>query len=298
MELLSIIKQWLTNLKHIRNYSEHTIRAYRIDLESFLHFMTNHSGQSDLDSLGKLQTLDIRSWLTFRLNQQIAPVSNARALSTLKNFFKYIMANYSIDLSHLLELRTPKSRKQLPRPISSNKIDTLIKTVEGAKAWTDLRDAAVLILLYGAGLRISEALNLNYKDFPLAEVLTIKGKGQKHRAVPILPIINIYIKAYIDKCPILLMENSPLFIGEKGGRLNMGMVQKKMAQLRNLLHLPKEATPHALRHSFATHLLDEHADLRVIQELLGHSSLSTTQRYMEVSIQNLKDVYSKSHPRK
>ncbi|MDP3935727.1 MAG: tyrosine recombinase XerC [Alphaproteobacteria bacterium] len=298
MALHILIKQWLTELKHIQNYSDNTTRAYSIDLKNFTSFLTQHIGPNDVDGLKKLQLVDLRAWLTSRLNQGIAPVSNARALSTLKHFFKYVMANYQIDLSHLLELRTPKSPKKLPRPISANKIDMLINTMESEKDWINLRDVALVVLLYGAGLRISEALSLNYKDFPLPEVLIITGKGQKQRTIPMLPIINTYIQVYLDHCPIVLTSDSPLFVGQRGGRLNMGMLQKKIAILRARLHLPDEATPHALRHSFATHLLDEHADLRVIQELLGHSSLSTTQRYMDVSIQNLKDVYVKSHPRK
>jgi integrase/recombinase XerC len=293
-----LIKKWLTELKHIRNYSDNTVRAYSIDLENFTRFLTQHIGQNDVEGLKQLQLTDIRAWLTSRLNQGISPVSNARALSTLKHFFKYVMAHYQIDLAHLLELRTPKSPKKLPRPISVNKIDALIKTMEAEKNWTDLRDVALVILLYGAGLRISEALSLNHKDFPLPEVITMTGKGQKQRAIPILSIINVYIQAYLNHCPLVLTADSPLFVGQRGGRLNMGALQKKIAMLRGRLHLPDEATPHALRHSFATHLLDEHADLRVIQELLGHASLSTTQRYMDVSIQNLKDVYIKSHPRK
>lgn len=296
--MVTIIDKWLTNLKDIQNYSENTIRAYRIDMESFVHFITHHVGGSDINTFKTLQLSDIRAWLTFRLNQGISPVSNARALSTLKHFLKYVMANHPVDLVHLLDMRTPKSKRKLPRPISVNKIDTLIETVEGTKDWMDLRDAAVLVLLYGAGLRISEALNLDYKDFPLSDVLVITGKGQKQRAVPILPVINTYIQAYLDKCPISFVTDSPLFVGQQGGRLNMCMIQKKMAKLKGILHLPDEATPHAMRHSFATHLLDENAELRVIQELLGHSSLSTTQRYMDVSIQKLKDVYAKSHPRK
>ncbi len=296
--MVTIFDEWLINLKNIRNYSENTIRAYRIDLENFIGFVANHTGETDLEALSKLQLSDIRAWLTARLNQGTLPVSNARALSTLKHFFKYVMANYPFDLAHLLELRAPKSIKRLPRPISANKIDTLIQLVEGEKEWVDLRDAAVLILLYGAGLRISEALSLNYKDFPLADVIIIKGKGEKQRAIPILPLVNTYITAYLKRCPFQFYADSPLFFGQRGGRLNMGVVQKKMAKVRSLLHLPDDATPHALRHSFATHLLDEHAELRVIQELLGHSSLSTTQRYMDVSIQNLKDVYFKTHPRK
>lgn len=299
MTLSTIIQKWLTELKYVRNYSDNTLRAYYSDLDHFLSFSQQHVGaEITLETLKTLQITDIRSWLTARLNQGISPVSNARALSTLKHFLKYLMKHHKVDVNHLLELCTPKYHKKLPRPLTYQKIDNLVNNITVANEWTDLRDAAILMLMYGAGLRISEALNLNYSHFPLSEILTITGKGSKQRIVPILPIINTYIEKYLKVSPYTLTATDPLFIGQRGKRLNMRIVQKKMAQLRALLHLPTDATPHALRHSFATHLLDEYADLRVIQELLGHSSLATTQRYMDVSMQNLKDIYTKTHPRK
>lgn len=298
MAVDNFIHKWLGELKHLRNFADNTLEAYRLDMESFTAFIMMHLGQCDVEGLSKLEGADIRAWLTYRLNQGISQTSNARALSALKHFFKYMTRHYFLDLEHLLEVRSPKLCKRLPRPISLTKIDRLIETIKSEQSWMDLRDAALVVLMYGAGLRISEALSLTYQDFPLPEVFVITGKGQKQRAVPILPIINTYIQDYIKKCPFPFGLSDPLFLGQRGGKLSERMLQKKMAQLRGVLHLPDEATPHALRHSFATHLLDEHADLRTIQELLGHASLSTTQRYMDVSLQSLKADYMRSHPRK
>lgn len=299
MTVFKVVQEWLIELKHIRNYSDNTLRAYETDLNNFLDFYTYHLGKKiELEDIEALQLTDIRSWLSSRLNSGILPVSNARALSTLKHFVKYLMHHWNLDLVHVLEVKGPKHQKRLPRPITSNKIEDLLENITSNNNWINLRDAAVIVLMYGAGLRISEALNLNYEAFPFSDVLIITGKGKKQRAVPILPIINEYIQKYLDSCPYSFAPHDPLFVGQRKGRLSMRVIQKKIASFRPLLHLPPEATPHALRHSFATHLLDESADLRIIQELLGHASLSTTQRYMDVSLQNLKDVYIKSHPRK
>lgn len=294
----AIIPKWLSDLKHLRNYSDNTLEAYKLDLDSFTQFITLHVGSSDVEVLKNLEGADIRAWLTYRLNQGISQASNARALSALKHFFKYLIRHYMLDLGHLLEMRSPKLKKRLPRPITPSKIDCLIETLHSEGGWSALRDVALVVLMYGAGLRISEALSLLFQDFPLPEVFVITGKGQKQRAVPILPVINTYIQAYLESCPYTFNVGDPLFRGQRGGKLNERMLQKKIANVRRLLHLPEEATPHALRHSFATHLLDEHADLRTIQELLGHASLSTTQRYLDVSLQSLKDDYNKSHPRR
>lgn len=296
--LHNFMDKWLNDLKYLRNYANNTLEAYRLDLESFNSFIIQHVGGADVEGLKHLEGSDIRAWLTYRLTQGISQASNARALSALKHFFKYMIRHHSLDLGHLLEMRSPKLRKRLPRPISYSKIDNLIEMIESEAEWTDLRDTTLVVLMYGAGLRISEALSLEFQDFPLPEVFVITGKGKKQRAVPILPIINTYIQAYVQKCPFSFNPKDPLFKGQRGSKLNERMLQKRFANLRTLLHLPAEATPHALRHSFATHLLDEHADLRTIQELLGHASLSTTQRYMDVSLQSLKHDYAKSHPRK
>jgi integrase/recombinase XerC len=297
-DLYKVMDKWLCDLKYLRSYADNTLEAYRLDLESFNSFIIQHLGGADVEGLEHLEGADIRAWLTYRLNQRVSQASNARALSALKHFFKYMIRHNSLDLGHLLEIRSPKLRKRLPRPISPSKIDNLIKTIESKEEWTDLRDTALVVLMYGAGLRISEALSLQFQDVPLPEVFVVTGKGRKQRAVPILPIINTYIQAYVQKCPFSFNSEDPLFKGQRGGKLNERILQKKIASLRTLLHLSAEATPHALRHSFATHLLDEHADLRTIQELLGHASLATTQRYMDVSLQSLKADYSKSHPRK
>lgn len=295
----NLIENWLTDLKYLKNFSANTLRAYKIDTHHFFDFLNAYWGEEiDLKKFSRIKVADIRAWLTVRINEGVAPVSNARALSALKHFFKYIMKKENIDLVPLLEVRTPKFGRRLPRPITFDKINLILDYVRGKESWTDLRDVALIMLMYGVGMRISEALNLNYKDFPLSDVLTITGKGQKQRIVPVLPVINNAIQSYLNKCPFKLNVNDPLFIGKQGRRLHMGALQKRMAKLRLSLHLPAEATPHALRHSFATHLLDEFADLRTIQELLGHSSLSTTQRYMDVSMQSLKDIYLKTHPRK
>lgn len=299
MGLYKVIEGWLIELKHIRGYSENTLRAYEGDICQFLDFCAHHLNiEIMLDTIRVIQISDVRAWLTHRLNHKVSAVSNARALSTLKHFFKYILRTHNLDVSHLLEVRAPKVIKRLPRPITSNKIKSLVTTIKADSDWTDLRDAALVVLLYGAGMRISEALSLNYRSFPFGEMITIEGKGKKQRVIPILPTINMHIQVYLNQCPYKFNADSPLFIGKRGGRLHMGMLQKRIAKLRPSLQLPAEATPHALRHSFATHLLDESADLRTIQELLGHASLSTTQRYMDVSIQNLKDIYRKTHPRK
>lgn len=299
MTPLILLGNWLTELKQIKNYSDHTLRAYGGDLENFFHFLQRHG--IDLNTLAAFETItvsDIRSWLTYRVKQGASHRSNARALSSIKHFIKYMIARCHINATHLLDMRSPKVSRQLPKPIPSEKILNLAEVVSDKGDWQDLRDRALIILLYGAGLRISEALNLNRDAFPFVDLLRIKGKGNKERLVPILPIINTYVDAYLKKCPHNLLATDPLFVGVRGGRLNMSLLQRKIAQLRSVLGLPANATPHALRHSFATHLLDEHVGLRDIQELLGHASLKTTQVYLDVSMQNLKDMYHKTHPRK
>lgn len=292
------LNQWLTHLSNARNYSPHTVRAYAQDLEHFCLFMEQHLNVSlTLSELEHLKQQDIRSWLSFRLQSGISQRSNARALSALKQFFNYLAQAHQVNINHLLQLKSPKQHTVLPRPIAFNKITQLISTLKKEANWTSLRDLTIVLLMYGSGLRISEALALNFAQFPFKDVLIINGKGQKERVIPILPIINDYAKAYLKTCPFSFQPDSPLFLGVQGKRLNMGMVQKRIAALRNELNLPKSVTPHAFRHSFATHLLDENTDLRIIQQLLGHASLSSTQHYMDVSLQNLKDIYHKAHPR-
>jgi integrase/recombinase XerC len=293
------VTQWLNQLTNIRNYSTNTIRAYSQDLESFLSFLNHHTNTiPTAHNLEQLTPKDIRAWLSFRLQAGSSQRSNARALSALKHFFNYLSKAHAINLTHLTNLKSPKKETSLPRPIAFEKIISVIEVLSEKKDWKNLRDLTIVLLMYGAGLRISEALNLNYSDFPFGEILVIKGKGQKQRAVPVLPIITQYAAAYVNACPLSFTPDHALFLGTQGKRLNMSVIQKRLVTIRQQLHLPADVTPHAFRHSFATHLLNEHTDLRIIQQLLGHASLSSTQHYLDVSLQSLKDIYHKTHPRK
>ncbi len=299
MLLHSLTKQWLTDLKHLKNFSSHTITAYQHDLEHLIQFLGQHLGETvSLNSFSKLTPSDLRAWLSDRHRKGISTTSNARALSATKTFANYLAKTQNLTIHAILDMRSPKLEEKLPRPLSHQHITSLLNNPISEVHWTNLRDTGAFTLMYGAGLRIGEALSLNYSDFPLPTVMTLTGKGNKQRAVPILPKINTYIQSYLNQCPFTFQLDSPLFIGKQGKRLNPGILQTSMRKFRLQFNLPDSVTPHALRHSFATHLLDENADLRTIQELLGHSSLSTTQRYTNVSLQHLKDAYRKSHPRK
>lgn len=292
------VNQWLNKLTTTQNYSAHTARSYAQDLDSFVSFISQHTNTPlTLTTIEHLTPQDVRAWLSHRLKNGISQRSNSRSLSAFKQFLNYLAKNHNININHLLQLKSPKQHTVLPRPIAFNKIMQLLKLLREDGNWKSLRDLTVVLLMYGSGLRISEALSLNYSHFPFRDILTIKGKGQKERVIPILPIINEYATSYVNLCPFNFTKDSPLFLGVQGKRLNMGVIQKRIATLRQELQLPKTVTPHAFRHSFATHLLDENTDLRIIQQLLGHASLSSTQHYMDVSLQSLKEIYRKSHPR-
>lgn len=297
MLLSTLIKQWLTELKHVKKFSTHTLNAYENDITHMAHFLSEHIGTPlTLDTLQNLTLADLRAWLTQRHLDGISHTSNARAVSSLKTFARYIAKHHGVTLNPLLDLKAPKVERKVPRPLSHTQIESLVTTPDDD--WGTLRNTAAFILMYGAGLRIAEALSLNYSNFPLPKLITFTGKGNKQRAIPILPKINAYIQTYLDACPLPFSDSSPLFIGKHGDRLNPGILQTAIRQFRRRANLPDTVTPHALRHSFATHLLDENADLRTLQELLGHASLSTTQRYTDISLQQLKDVYRQTHPRK
>lgn len=299
MSLSNLINQWLTELKFVKKLSKHTLTAYEHDLISLIEFLSQHLNNTmTLEKLENTNASDLRAWLTHRHRAGISHTTNARAVSAVKTFARYLSKHHNANISPLLDLKAPKIDRKLPRPLSHIQIESLVQTTAELGNWTTLRNTAAFILMYGAGLRIGEALSLNYNDFPLPELMILTGKGNKQRAVPILPKINTYIQTYINKCPFPFNANTPLFLGKKGQRLNPGILQAAIRKFRAVANLPDTVTPHALRHSFATHLLDENADLRTIQELLGHASLSTTQRYTDVSLQQLKDVYRKSHPRK
>ena len=277
-----------------------TVEAYGSDLAGFLGFVTGHTGEVPSPKhLAKLKARDIRAFLAARRNEGLSDASIARLLSSIKALYRWLDRAHGLPNAEVDYLQGPPRPKRLPRPVSVPAAKDMIETAEhmGNETWIGARDAAVLSLLYGAGLRISEALSLTGGDLPAPERLRVKGKGGKVRLVPLIPAVREAIGAYVDACPFVLTRSNALFRGVKGGPLNPRMVQRAVQQLRGALGLPETATPHALRHAFATHLLAEGADLRAIQTLLGHASLSTTQVYTGVDSARLRKVYAEAHPR-
>ena len=290
---------WLGNLKEVRNLSDNTLISYKHDVRSFIDFMSTHTGSEvSIKYLNDMKISDFRSFLSYLRNKDISSTSIARIISSLKSFFNYLLNTNLIESTVVQSLRTPKQKKSLPRPISS---ELAIETIKHAQdmekeKWIGLRNKSILMLLYGCGLRISEALNLNFEDINENDYLIIKGKGNKERMVPLMDYVKNDIENYIHECPKNFMKDDPLFVGKRLDRLSPRIIQYVLEKIRHNLSLPETATPHALRHSFATHLLNSGGDLRTIQELLGHSSLSTTQKYTKIETEKLYDAYSKAHP--
>ena len=290
---------WLGNLKEVRNLSDNTLISYKHDVKNFLEFINTHTGSEiSIKYLNDMKISDFRSFLSYLRNKDISSTSLARIISSLKSFFNYLLNINLIESTVVQSLRTPKQKKSLPRPISS---ELAIETIKHAQdmekeKWIGMRNKSILMLLYGCGLRISEALNLNFEDINENNYLIIKGKGNKERMVPLMDYVKNDIENYIHECPKNFMKDDPLFVGKRLDRLSPRIIQYVLEKIRHNLSLPETATPHALRHSFATHLLDSGGDLRTIQELLGHSSLSTTQKYTKVETEKLYDAYSKTHP--
>jgi integrase/recombinase XerC len=300
-ELQTVIAQWQAWLVGERRASPHTVAAYGRDLAAFLDFLVDHlGGTPGLVELAVLSPADFRAWLAARAADDIKRSSAARGLSVLRGFFRFLDRRGMVKNAALAAIATPKLPKPVPKALSVDDAAATLDTVaEFASApWLALRDVAILTLLYGSGLRIGEALGLTRRTAPLAPgTMTITGKGNKQRLVPVLPAVAEAVRAYVEACPYRLGLDEPLFVGARGGPLNPRIVQGQMAKLRVALALPDGATPHALRHSFATHLLAGGGDLRAVQELLGHASLSTTQRYTAVDAGRLAAVYDAAHPR-
>lgn len=294
------IMAWLTYLASERRAAVKTVEAYRRDIGQFMAFLSGHLGGSPtLKDLAALTPSDFRAFMARRRSLDIGSRSLARQLSAIRAFYRHAERRGVLHNPALSVLRTPKIAHAVPKPLSAPAAASLVKADvldNGAEAWIAARDAAVLTLLYGCGLRISEALGLTPSQMA-REPLTIIGKGGKARIVPLLPVARAAVERYLSLCPFPLDPRAPLFRGEKGGPLNARNIQLLIARLRGALGLPDTATPHALRHSFATHLLASGADLRTIQELLGHASLSTTQVYTEVNAAHLLEQYAKAHPR-
>lgn len=292
-ELLEIVQRWQEWLKNERRYSDNTLDAYYRDLAAFFDFF---EAPVKLSKLSKFEVRDFRSFLSSRAAKHLDKSSIAREMSAIRNFFKWLDKEDIAKNAAISVITSPKRPKVLPKALEIDETFDVIKEAPfmAKSAWQGLRDTAVFMLLYGCGLRISEALSLNAGDIDNNDFVRIKGKGNKTRIVPLLPVVIEKINAYLAECPYKMRKEDALFLGARGERLKPRIIQRQMQKIRAYLGLPDTLTPHALRHSFATHLLAEGTDLRSIQELLGHASLTTTQRYTDVQIETLKKEYDKA----
>ena len=303
--LAAEVVRWLSHLSAERRMSPKTVEAYERDVRQFLGFLTEHAGELvTLKSLAAIEPRDVRAFMASRRAGGIGSRSLMRSLAGARSFARFLERNGKGKVGALSAVRAPKVPKTLPKPIgigaAKQLTDADLRAGEEREPWVLARDAAVLALLYGSGLRISEALGLTREAVPLpgkGDAITVIGKGNKTRMVPVLPRVLELIAQYVSLCPYDLPDVKPMFVGAKGGPLSPRIVQLTMARLRGVLGLAETATPHALRHSFATHLLARGGDLRAIQELLGHASLSTTQIYTAVDSEQLLSVYRSAHPR-
>lgn len=296
------LEGWAAQLSAIDGASVHTVRAYRADVVAWLEFLAGHLGQPPAPAaLAGLATADMRAFMAHERGRGLGPRSLARRLSSVRNFARWHCDRTAGEATAVLAARGPRYRRKLPRPLAPDAARDVIEAVaaEPREDWVGARDAAIVTLLYGCGLRISEALSLRGASLPLPEVLHIRGKGGKERLVPVIAPARDAVADYVRLCPFALAAEpaAALFRGVRGGPLNARLIAAAMERARNGLGLPATATPHAMRHSFATHLLAAGGDLRVIQELLGHASLSTTQAYTAVDAARLTEVYARAHPR-
>jgi len=294
------LAQWLTHIRALDGAAARTVAAYGADVARYLDFLARHRGAPEgTAALLSVPQADLRAFMAHERARGLGPRSLARALSAVKGFTGWLAEREGIDATPVLSARGPKYRRSLPRPLTEEGARDMIGRVEtqAREDWIAARDAAVVTLLYGCGLRISEALGLTGAANPLPEVLRITGKGGKTRLVPVIPVARAAVARYAALVPFDLAPAEPLFRGARGGALNPRLIARAMESARMQLGLPATATPHAMRHSFATHLLSAGGDLRTIQQLLGHASLSTTQAYTAVDTARIMDVYEKAHPR-
>lgn len=296
----ALLSQWTAHLRDERRFSDNSVAAYERDVAAFLGFLSGHlGGEPSAKDLAELEPRDLRAYLAYRRQgpDALGDRSISRALAAIRSFFRYLERRHGVKNARLSLVRGPKLKRSLPRPVSEGAARNLIAEAANADDWQGARDAALLTLLYAAGLRISEALALTGGDLPLPEVLRVHGKGGKERVVPLLAAARQAVARYVELCPYAIDEDAPLFRAARGGAFSPRMAQALMERLRIRLGLPASATPHALRHAFATHLLANGADLRAIQDLLGHESLSTTQSYTSVEAQKILQAYRRAHPR-
>ncbi|WP_375641140.1 MULTISPECIES: tyrosine recombinase XerC [unclassified Bartonella] len=300
--ILNARKNWLECLIQTRRMSAQTVQAYERDTRQFLSFLCQHlSHIPTLTDLAHLRISDLRAYLAYRRTNNVSARSLSRGVAGIRSFFKYLSREGIVNVPAAQLIRSPKHPRSLPKPLAIKSALHIVKQENQLEnePWISARNAAVLMLLYGCGMRISEALSLTPEQFsdPEKTSLFITGKGGKTRLVPLIKIVYEAVQNYLKCCPYPLRDNQPIFRGVRGGPLQPAIIQKTVRNLRASLGLPETATPHTLRHSFATHLLSRGGDLRTIQELLGHASLSTTQIYTHVDTDHLLKIYQKAHPR-
>ena len=295
-ELEEIVEKWIKWLSNERRYSQHTISSYLSDLNIFFEYFDKE--KFTLEDLKNLSLRDFRNFFSKRAQENLGKASIAREEASVRNFFKWLNENEIVENTTVFQLSTPKLPKTLPRALDVNATFDVLEYAakDSSEPWIGARDVAIFTLLYGCGLRISEALNLNVEDLNNNEFIKIRGKGNKDRYVPLLPVVLTSIEKYKKCCPYHLKPGTALFLGAKGERVLPRIMQRKLQKIRRQLNLPENITPHSLRHSFATHLLAEGSDLRSVQELLGHASLSTTQRYTDVNMEKIISEYRKAFP--
>jgi len=304
-DLSERLRQWQDFLRHEKQVSKHTLRAYSGDITHFIKFLFDHLGKEPgLNDLSDVGIRDFRAWMSKKAidspnKKGVGNASRARSLSGVKSLLSWLDKQGIMHNAAISTVRSPKLPHKLPRPVHENQARNILKSAGllTKEDWIGQRDRALFTLLYGCGLRIDEALSLNIENRPRDSSIRVIGKGGKERQIPVIEIVEETLESYLEQCPFPPLPERPLFLGARGKRLNQGVAQKAMRNLRSALSLPENVTPHALRHSFATHLLQNGANLREIQELLGHSSLSTTQRYTEVNAEELMRIYKAAHPR-
>ncbi|HJD56458.1 MAG TPA: tyrosine recombinase XerC [Rickettsia endosymbiont of Pyrocoelia pectoralis] len=297
--IIELIGKWQKYLSLQKNYSNHTVVSYNNDLKHFLEFI--YSYNSEIVTMDHIKAADIRllrSWLAKRKSDNFVTSSVARGLSAVKNFYKFLGKTIQLNNHIIFSIKSPKKSKLLPKALSEEDVVTSLDHIEeyGNVKWVELRNKAILVLIYASGLRISEALSITKLHLQNLEFIKIIGKGSKERVIPWLPIARSLINEYLELLPYKLQDNEPIFIGKQGKKLQPPVFNRELIKLKRFYGLPEHLTAHAFRHSFASHLLENGADLRSIQELLGHKSLSTTQNYTKTSIKHLESVYNNSHP--
>lgn len=299
-DLQNCLHQWNDYLNFEKNMSKHTLRAYNSDVSHFIEFLINHFGTTpSINDLSEVTIRDFRAWMSRKAMDGTTNASRARSLSGVKNFLNWLDKQGIMHNAAISTVRTPKLPHKLPRPIHETQAFKMIDQagIHEKEDWIAHRNTALFMLLYGCGLRIDEALSIKIKDLPHDGFLRVIGKGNKERQVPVLDSVKNMLEAHVKVCPYPTNHERAIFLGARGKTLHQGVAQKAMRDLRATLGLAENVTPHAFRHSFATHLLQNGANLREIQELLGHSSLSTTQRYTEVNAEELMRIYKSAHPR-